>query len=74
MASPRRIVHLPFKDPDGNNDGHVLVRVSPKKPSSTSSSPSPLDLELLATQGREAFVTKCQFGSFFSSTFPTLVV
>lgn len=62
MASRSRLLHLPFKDPDGNsNDGHVLLRVSPTPDdSSHSSASSSLDLELLATQGTDAFVATCK--------------
>lgn len=60
MASPARLLHLPFKDPDGT-DGHVLVRVTPTSDDPSSSSSSPLNLELLATQGTEAFVLLCKF-------------
>lgn len=56
MASRSRLLHLPFKDPDGKNNAHVLLHVSSASPP-TSDDSSSLDLELLATQGTEAFVT-----------------
>lgn len=59
MASRSRLLHLPFRDPDGGDGdsdsaaAHVLLRVSP-------ASSLPLDVELLATQGTEAFVATCK--------------
>lgn len=74
MASRSRLLHLPFKDPDGNNDdAHVLLRVSPVSddPSHPSASSS-LDLELLATQGTDAFVATCK-SSLLLSLAPSFV-
>lgn len=63
MASPSRLLHLPFKDPNGI-DAHVLVRVSPTSDDSSSPS-SRLDLDLLATQGSEAFVATRKLLAYF---------
>ncbi|ROW04052.1 hypothetical protein VSDG_00747 [Cytospora chrysosperma] len=49
--APAHILRLPLQ---GNPGGHVLVRVVPH--SSSSSSPQPLDVELTATEGEQAYV------------------
>lgn len=69
--APAHILRLPLQ---GNPAGHVLVRIVPHQSSSSSAS-QPLNLELTATEGEQAYVRirKSQTRNAFLHLSPPLV-